>query len=170
MSLAIWKPSRVKAKDGKEYWVFTLFATGRGWYQRRHYTLLDDAYREIQVDTLEYDADFKRVHNKGIEVELLSNYSFEVVDFSVNPYTRKDGTFECKKMITTGDGVLWAQPFYKIYGIHHYTKKPTERKNYEYWPVELMRDMWYGEKVYAQLDRKDEVFLVEVEPKQLHAV
>ena len=166
ITTARWRPSRVQAKDGNLYWVFTLFGAGRGWYHRMHYVPLDDEYREIQVNVL---PKFNTKLKKGVDVELLSNHNFDVVEFAKNPYVKKDGTFECKKMLMTGDNELWKQQMCKVYGVHHYTQKPTELKNYSYWPTELMEGLWYGKEVYDHIKDKDEVFIVEVEEKQLHA-
>lgn len=162
---AIWKPSHVHAKDGKMYWVFTLFGAGRGWYNRMFHVPLDDEYREIHVNMF---PEFNERRSKGIHVELMDNYTFDVVDFAKNPYVKKDGSFECKKMWMTGDNILCKEQLCKVYGIHHYTQKQTALQNYVYWPEELMQGLWYGKEAYDQIKDKDEVFIAEIEKKQLH--
>jgi hypothetical protein len=156
----IWKPAKMRGKDGKDYWVYTSYGAGRGWYHRMYHTPLDDQYREIDVHVLH-----KGPRDKGVSVVLSNIPDFNVVSFSRNPYVKKDGTFSVKQLITMHNGEIYSQKMKAIYGIVHYFKFGEEDGGRPYWPLEL--STWYNQD-YEYLNSLQEAYIAEIEKNQIH--
>lgn len=153
----IWKPNKVKGKDGKEYWMYTIFGAGRGWYNRMFFTPLDGQYREIEVEILSFN-----FHNhKGTLVNILTDRDLKMIDFSRNPSQSRDGNYQHVNLRTSPDGYQWGvQELKKKYAVHFYEKVE---------PYMDPNDNWY-KNVISIIQQRGSLCMVEVETKQIKEV
>lgn len=108
----IWTPKFQLARDGRQYQVFTLIGTGRGWRQKMYVTPALDKLVSVEVETLPTPEGWTLKANEHY-VRIVSGGDVIVLPFSKRPYVRNDGSFQ-----VLGQDYGHTETLLTHYGVH----------------------------------------------------